>query len=243
VKGEVPEDTVEGTADRAAAARQIAEFGRRMVADGLALGTAGNISCRVRDAVLISPGSTPYEEIAADDVWTLSLEGEVLRPGRAVTSSETPFHLAVYAATRAGAIVHTHSPEVVAVSSTLRELPAIHYAIARLGGAVRVMEYRRFGSDGLADAVREGLTGAAATEAPAAAPGAARSAVILQNHGAVTYGSTLVDAYEKALLLEWLAQVYRLACQTGEPRTLSPEELDEVVQEAKRRRYAAAAER
>ena len=46
-------------------------------------------------------------------------------------------HLAVYRATGAGAIVHTHSPFVVALSTVLDELPAVHYAMADLGGIVR----------------------------------------------------------------------------------------------------------
>ncbi len=48
-------------------------------------------------------------------------------------SSETPMHLAIYAAASAAAVVHTHSPEVVALSASRPELPAIHYAITALG--------------------------------------------------------------------------------------------------------------
>jgi L-fuculose-phosphate aldolase len=48
------------------------------------------------------------------------------------------------------------------------------------------------------------------------------------------------EAYDKALLLEWLARTYRLARQIGEPRILSEEELAEVTAEAARRRYAMA---
>ena len=132
-------------------------------------------------------------------------------------------HLAVYAATSAAAVVHTHSPEVVALSSTCDELPAIHYAITSLGGPVRVAPYTRFGSAGLASAATMALNG--------------RQAVILQNHGAVTYGGTLAEAYERALLLEWLARVYRLARSSGTPRILSAAELDEVTAESDRRHY------
>ncbi len=210
------------------AAVEIAEHGRRLIADGLAYGTAGNLSCRVDDRVVISPTSIPYEEVVPDDLWVLSLNGEIVRDGTAAPSSETPFHLAIYAATKAAAVVHTHSAEVVAVSATLENLPAIHYSIARLGGPVPVVTYQRFGSDSLAAGIQAAL----------GAAGRPRSAVILQNHGAVTYGSSLREAYDKALMLEWLARTYRLALQIGEPRILSTEELDEVTAEARRRRYA-----
>lgn len=212
------------------ASAEIAEYGRRLITDGLAYGTAGNLSCRVGDHVVISPTSIPYEDVEPDDLWVLSLDGDVVRAGTAGPSSETPFHLAIYAATKAAAVAHTHSAEVVAVSATLEFLPAIHYSIARLGGPVPVVTYRRFGSDTLAAGIQAALCD---LDRP-------RSAAILQNHGAVTYGSSLMEAYDKALMLEWLARAYRLALQIGEPRILTTEELDEVTAEARRRRYAMA---
>jgi L-fuculose-phosphate aldolase len=213
------------------AAVEIAEYGRQLITDGLAYGTAGNLSCRVDDHVVISPTSIPYEEVRPHDLWVLSLDGEVVQEGSVAPSSETPFHLGIYAATKAAAVVHTHSAEVVAVSATLENLPAIHYSIARLGGPVPVVKYQRFGSASLAAGIQEALCH----------PGRPRSAAILQNHGAVTYGSSLREAYDKALMLEWLARTYRLALQIGEPRILTTEELDEVTAEARRRRYAMGA--
>jgi len=212
------------------ASAEIAEYGRRLITDGLAYGTAGNLSCRVGDHVVISPTSIPYEDVEPDDLWVLSLDGDVVRNGAAGPSSETPFHLAIYAVTKAVAVVHTHSAEVVAVSATLEFLPAIHYSIARLGGPVPVVTYRRFGSDTLATGIQAALCD---LDRP-------RSAAILQNHGAVTYGSSLMEAYDKAFMLEWLARAYRLSLQLGEPRILTTAELDEVTAEARRRRYAMA---
>ena len=132
-------------------------------------------------------------------------------------------HLAIYAATRARAVVHTHSAEVIALSAVCDELPAIHYAIAGLGGPVRVARYRRFGSQGLAQAAVTALND--------------RRAAILQNHGAICYGASLADAYDGALLLEWLARVYRLARSFGTPRILSTAELDDVIAETRRIGY------
>jgi L-fuculose-phosphate aldolase len=70
-----------------------------------------------------------------------------------------------------------------------------------------------------------------------------RSAAILQNHGAVCYGRTLSEAYDRALLLEWLARVFRLACNYGQPRILTQAELDEVSAESRRRRYGERRQR
>jgi L-fuculose-phosphate aldolase len=201
---------------------QLVGYSARLLDDGLAVGSAGNMSVRSGDLVAITPSGIGYAEMHPDDVCLVTLDG-IEEQNAETPSSETPMHLAIYAATKAGAVVHTHSPEVIALSAAREELPAIHYAITGLGGPVRVAPYVRFGSEGLAAAAVAALDG--------------RSAVILRNHGAVTYGRDLAQAYDRALLLEWLARTYRLALSYGEPSILSAAELDEVTAESRRRRY------
>jgi L-fuculose-phosphate aldolase len=203
---------------------QLVSYSARLLDDGLAVGSAGNMSVRAGDVVAITPSGIGYADLRPADICLVTPDGTQLDESGAETpSSETPMHLAIYAATGAAAVVHTHSPEVIALSATRTELPAIHYAITGLGGPVRVAPYVRFGSAGLAAAAVEALDG--------------RSAVILRNHGAVTYGRDLAQAYDRALLLEWLARTYRLALSYGEPAILSAAELHEVTAETRRRRY------
>jgi L-fuculose-phosphate aldolase len=211
-----------------AARAQLVTYSARLLDDGLAVGSAGNMSVRVGDVVAITPSGIGYADMRPADVCLVTPTGAEFTDGAGRTnletpSTETPMHLAIYAATGAQAVVHTHSPEVIALSASRDELPAIHYQITGLGGPVRVAPYVRFGSDGLAAAAVEALDG--------------RQAVILRNHGAVTYGRDLAQAYDRALLLEWLARTYRLALSYGEPAILSAEALAEVAAEAKRRRY------
>ena len=196
-------------AELGAAREQLVSYSNRLLTDGLALGSAGNISVRVGDTVLITPSSVPYPEMRPEQMCALQLApGEaagadgptmggmrLAAPPPVATSSETPMHLAIYASSSAGGVVHTHSPEVIALSAVFDKLPAIHYAIHALGGTVRVAPYTRFGSEGLA------------------------------------------QAYDNALLLEWLARTYRLARMLGEPTILTDEQLEEVGAEARRRRY------
>jgi L-fuculose-phosphate aldolase len=201
----------------------LVSYGARLLADGLAIGAAGNISARAGDLVAITPSGIGYHEMRPADICLVALDGTQLPDNTEEPSSETPMHLAIYAATEARAVVHTHSPEVIALSAARDELPAIHYAITGLGGPVRVAPYVRFGSAELAAAAVEALAG--------------RCAVILRNHGAVSYGRDLAQAYDRALLLEWLARTYRLALSYGQPATLSAADLDEVTAETRRRRY------
>jgi L-fuculose-phosphate aldolase len=204
----------------------VIEHGVRMLEDGLVLGTSGNISVRVPQGIVITPTTMPYPEITVEDLVLLDLGGNQLA-GRGRPSAETPLHLGVYATSDAGAVVHTHSPVAAAVSTVLDRLPAIHYAIAQFGGHdVRVAEYERFGSDALAGATLMALED--------------RRGALMRNHGTVTHGATLEEAYYRAQLLEWLAAVWRTAKTVGEPRIINEAELDEVVAESRRRRYGAA---
>jgi L-fuculose-phosphate aldolase len=221
-----------------AARAQLVSYSARLLDDGLAVGSAGNMSVRIGDRVAITPSGISYTEMRPDDICLVGMDGAELQSSE-TPSSETPMHLAIYAAAKAkagvgaevgaavgtevGAVVHTHSPEVIALSAGRDELPAIHYAITGLGGPVRVAPYVRFGSAGLAASAVTALDG--------------RSAVILRNHGAVCHGRDLAQAYDRALLLEWLARTYRLALSYGEPAILSAAELDEVTAESRRRRY------
>jgi len=204
-------DTAEGVslADR----EDLVSYARRMAPDDLAPGTSGNLSVRRGGLMAITPSGMPYERMTAADICLVRISDAALLSGPR-PSTETPMHLALYQASHATAIAHTHSPFVVALSTVLDELPAIHYAMADLGGPVRVAPYVRFGTAQLAAGAADALAG--------------RSAVILRNHGALTCGPTLARAYERARTLEWLARVYWYARQAGDPRTLTTAQLDEV---------------
>lgn len=197
-------------------------FGRRLAGDDLAYGTSGNLSVRAGELMAITPSGVPYQEMSPAGICLVRVADGQPAAGRR-PSTETSMHLAVYRATDARAVVHTHSPFVVALSSLLDELPAIHYAMADLGGPVRVAPYARFGTDGLAGNAVAALAG--------------RTAVILRNHGALTYGSSLPQAYERAIVLEWLARVYWHATLAGTPRTLDADALAEVAEAIRALRY------
>ncbi|GII82025.1 fuculose phosphate aldolase [Sphaerisporangium siamense] len=192
----------------------LCETGRRMVGDGLVLGTSGNVSVRRGDLVAVTPGGVALDALTPGDCPVLDLSGEVVEGARD-PSSEVPMHLAIYESTGTAAIVHTHSTYAVVVSTTLRELPPIHYNTLLLGGTVRVAPYATYGTPELAAHVRAALEG--------------RQAALMQNHGAVAVGADLHRALEGARLLEWLCAVYVQAKAIGEPRVLTEEELAAVI--------------
>src|SRR2546429_8547297 len=105
------------------------------------------MSVRIGDRVAITPSGISYTEMRPEDICLVGMDGAELQSSE-TPSSETPMHLAIYAATKAGAVVHTHSPEVIALSAARDELPAIHYAITGLGGPGRGAPHVRFGAAG-----------------------------------------------------------------------------------------------
>jgi L-fuculose-phosphate aldolase len=210
-------------ADTEQARAALVRYGQKMVADRLVVGSAGNISVRLGDRIVMTPTGINYDQVTAESVNVLDLDGTILA-GTGQRSSEWPMHRKVYDLTPASAVVHTHSVFSVAVGTVCDEIPAVHYSVLRLGGpTVRVAPYTTFGSDGLAANV------AAALED--------RFAALLQNHGMIAYGSSLEEAYERAQLVEWLAEVYWRARLAGSPRILSRAELDAVREQARRHRY------
>ncbi|MFF0855425.1 class II aldolase/adducin family protein [Streptomyces sp. NPDC003388] len=169
---------------------------RRTVTDGLVVGTSGNVSARVGDLVLVTPTGVPYDRLTPADVTAVDLDGRQVL-GTLVPTSELPMHLAVYRSTGARAVVHTHAVHATAVSTLVDELPPIHYMTAALGGPVRVAPYAAYGTDELAGNMLTALAG--------------RSGCLLRNHGMVTHGATLDQAYDRTAQLEWMCRLWLTA--------------------------------
>ena len=208
--------TIEGVREQVAAAS------RRLAAEGLVLGTAGNVSARSGGEVAITPTGAVLAELEPEQVSVVDLDGGQVA-GELAPTSELDLHLGVYRRYNAGAVVHTHSPVATALSCVLDELPCVHYQMLPLGGAVPVAPYATFGTPELADAVLDALEG--------------RSAALMANHGAIVHGRDLGGAVELSLLLEWACTVYWRAAAIGEPRVLGDEEREAVVAAALARDY------
>src|SRR5260370_10281425 len=98
------------------AREQLVSYCGRLAADGLAVGSAGNMSVRVGDHVAITPSGVPYADVAPADMCIVTLAGDEIEAPE-TPSSQLPMHLAIYPATDAGAVVHTHSADLIAVSA------------------------------------------------------------------------------------------------------------------------------
>ncbi|CAM5697966.1 MULTISPECIES: class II aldolase/adducin family protein [Streptomyces] len=200
--------------------QDVVDTARRSAADGLVVGTSGNVSARVGDLVLVTPSGVPYDRLGPGDAVGVDLEGHQVL-GDLGPTSELPLHLAVYRSTDAAAVVHTHAVHATAVSTLVAEVPLVHYAAAILGGPVRTAAYARYGTPELADAMLEALRD--------------RTGCLLANHGTVTYGDTLDQAYDRTAQLEWLCHLWLTASSVPgrTPALLSTAQLAEVTEALK----------
>jgi L-fuculose-phosphate aldolase len=202
---------------------QVAAASRRLAAEGLVHGTAGNLSARHGDRVAITPTGAVLAELEPDQVTVVDLEGRVVGEGLLEPTSELDLHLGVYWRYDAGAVVHTHAPMATALACVLDELPCVHYQMLLLGGPVRVAPYATFGTPELAESVLDALE--------------ARTAALMANHGALNYAGDMKAALENALLLEWACSVYWHAAQIGSPTVLDERQRAAVIETVVERGY------
>jgi sugar/nucleoside kinase (ribokinase family) len=97
---------------------QVADAARRLASAGLVVGTAGNVSARSDDQIAITPTGAHLDELNADQVTVVDLEGATVA-GELEPTSERDLHLGVYRRYGAGAVVHTHAPMATALASHL----------------------------------------------------------------------------------------------------------------------------
>jgi L-ribulose-5-phosphate 4-epimerase len=202
----------------------------RMVADGLVIGSAGNVSVRLDDDhFVVSAAGVRYDELVRDDHPVVDRRDGSWEGPRPPTS-EIALHAGLMAALPdVGAVVHTHSRYAAAFSVARLELPFIcNESIATRADRVLVTEYAPPGTAELAEQVLGAL---------AVQPGS--RAVLLANHGVVAVGSDVDAAYLVAQSVEWTAEICHLA------RTLTAAGdgehiLDTDVQDAISRTYGVA---
>lgn len=202
----------------------VATASRRLAAEGLLIGTSGNVSARSGDLIAVTATGVVLAEATEDSVTVVDLDGTPVA-GELSPTSELELHLGVYRSAPIGAVVHTHSPAATSLSLVIDELPCVHYQQLLLGGAIRVAPFAVFGTAELAANVHAALDG--------------KLAALMANHGAVALGESIDKAVQNALLLEWVCDLYWRARAVGSPRALGAAEQRAVVEAAIRTGYGS----
>lgn len=203
-----------------------------LVENGLVRGAGGNVSAREGDVMWISPSGFSFVDAGPEVYPGVSIQkGEIVQ-GEYRPSSEVLMHLAIYRRRpEVQAVIHTHPPFTIALTATghhLQPMFADYYVY--LGSNVPHIPYVTVTTPELAAAVEEVVAAADCY------------GIVLRNHGAITVGKTIKEAYFRTLAMEEQAIIQHAALQVGEPRFLSAEEcarLDQLGSEEYRRKLLA----
>jgi L-fuculose-phosphate aldolase len=165
---------------------------------------------------LITPTGVPYEELAAEDLVELRMDGSH-SPHSLAPSSEWRIHRDLYASrAEVGAIVHVHSMFATTLSCLRRDIPAVHYMIAVAGGdTIRCAPYATYGTQELSVHAVKALED--------------RLACLLAHHGMIAIGPSLSKAMWLAVEVETLARQYHGCLQIGTAPLLSKTEINNVL--------------
>ena len=198
------------------AKRDIIAAGNKLYARAFVAANDGNITAKMADGtVWATPTGVSKGGMTEDMLVHIDAEGKVLE-GEYKVSSEIALHLAIYRENPdLGGIVHAHGPGATAWAAYGKDWDlAISLDSALTLGVVPCVPFAITGSKALAES---------------AAPYCKdHTAVLLEHHGAVTWGKDVTQALFRTEAMEHTFQVYANMKAYGEVRLLSEAELDEV---------------
>jgi L-fuculose-phosphate aldolase len=197
--------------------RSVVEFGRLLYERRLLTGLSGNISGRVdEEEIIITPSGACKGMLDASDLLRMRIQdGKVLSEGR--PSMETPFHLEIYRGRReVGGVVHAHPLFCTILAVTGRGLRTdLTPEGLLLLGEVAFVPYATPGSEELAKKLEAVMK--------------EHDAFILQNHGAITVGKDVAEAFFRMETLEFLAELQVRTEGVKGARPLSADEVKKIL--------------
>lgn len=193
-------------------AQQMVAVCRALYARQLVAALDGNVTVKQGSHLLATPSGVSKGFLRVEDLVLLDTNGQVMT-GTGRPTSELLLHLEVYRQRPdAGAVIHAHPP--VATACTIAGLslaePILPEVVLTLG-AIPTAPYATTGTPAMAAAVRTLLP--------------SYDAILLEQHGALTIGRDLWDAYYKMEKVEHTAWTVWLAKQLGGARVLPPAEV------------------
>lgn len=205
------------------AIHEMIEAGRRLDRLGYVPATDGNLSVRLTPREIVATVSGVKKGLLTTrDFTVIDPDGKPLRGGAAV-STEIRMHLRIYAERPdAGAVVHAHPPTATgfAVAGIPLGQCVLPEVVATIG-SVPLAPYATPSTDQLPDSIAPFL--------------AAHDAVLLANHGAVTFGPTLFQALNRMETVEQFAKILFVARTLGSVNLLTSDQVEDL--NAIRHRY------
>ncbi|MGI6205692.1 MAG: class II aldolase/adducin family protein [Anaerovoracaceae bacterium] len=201
------------------AKENILEAGRRMYDKNYCAANDGNISVKTKDGNFwVTPSGVSKGYMTDDMLIKIDASGNVLEQHTSLhVSSEINLHLKVYKnRPDVNAVIHAHPPLSTAFACARKDMkePVVNEAVLNLG-EVLCAPFALPGTKGLADSIVPYLDG--------------HAAVLLANHGAVTWGESMERAYFRLETLEYYAKMLILTGNGPKAHFLSDEEKQGII--------------
>ncbi len=200
----------------------IVEAGRRLYDKGYIVSSDGNISARFDEGrLIVTPGGLCKGNLSVEDLCVCDMEGRKISGVRS-PSSEIGMHLFLYRERPdIKAVVHAHPPtatgfSVAGMPLTDCVLPEVVITL----GSIPTAKYGTPGGPEISEPIRKFVKD--------------YDAYLLENHGATTVGSDVMNAYFKMETLEHFARILFIARQLGGANVLNREQVDKLLQIRKR---------
>jgi L-fuculose-phosphate aldolase len=197
--------------------QEVCRIGKMLHQCGFVAGCDGNISARVgQDLILGTPTGISKGMMEPEDLVMVDMEGHK-RGGKRSPSSELAMHLLFYRMRpEIRAVVHAHPPTATgfAAAGIALDEPLVAEVVVT------------FGSIPLAGYGTPGTTELASTLTPLIPE---HDAILMANHGVVTCGQDLLDAYMKMEKVEHYARIVAVARQLGPTQPLNQEQVRKLM--------------
>jgi L-fuculose-phosphate aldolase len=195
----------------------ICEVGRRLYQNGYIAAMEGNASIRIgENEVMSTPAGVCKGYLTPSMIVTCDMEGKKLR-GELRVSTEIQMHLAVYKARPdVRAVVHAHPPKSTgfAVAGVPLNKAVLAEVVVTLG-CVPLAQYGTPSTQELADSVDRLVR--------------TSDGILLSNHGALTVGKDIYDAYYKMEVIEHFAEISLVSRELGGERLLPRQEVSRLL--------------
>ena len=197
--------------------RDIVEAGKRMYMRGYISGNDGNLSARITDDVIIATPSGISKGFMTEDMLVkLSIDGRVLA-GTMQPSSEIKMHLAIYEKSpEVQAVCHAHPPIAATFAAAGEPLdkPYLQESVSLLG-VIPIAKYALPGTEELAKSAAEYCI--------------EYHGALLEHHGVVTWGNTVMQSLYRMESVEYTASVAMYSKMLGFSRTLRKQQVEDLI--------------
>lgn len=200
--------------------QQICDIGKRIYDKGMVASNDGNISVKLNDnEFLCTPTGVSKGFMTTEYICKVDRDGKVIEANPGFKpSSEIKMHMRVYKERPdVNAVVHAHPMYATgfAIAGIPLTQPIMPEAVISLG-AVPIAEYGTPSTEEIPDAISKYLQ--------------SYDAVLLENHGALSFSDSLLNAYHKMESVEFYAKLLYIAKQLGGPKELSESQVQRLYE-------------